>query len=147
MPDVQARVVIAAPPQAVFDYYAQYGRHTEWQPELVRAEVTTPGEVRPGTRGVETRRMLGREVSAAYEITEHEPPRRSAFRTLDGPMRPSGVASFAPDGGGTRMTFALDLNARGALRMLTPLLARVLNRQTRAHLERFKAIAERPDGG
>lgn len=46
MPDVRAEVVVAAPLQAVFDYYAEYARHPEWQPELVRAEVTTPGEAR-----------------------------------------------------------------------------------------------------
>jgi uncharacterized membrane protein len=143
MPDVHEAVVIAAPVQAVFDYYAEYARHPEWQPELVRAEVLTPGEVRPGTRGAETRRLLGRELSAGYEITEHERPRRSAFRTLEGPIRPRGVATFAPHDGGTRMTFELDLGARGVLRILVPLLARVLTRQTRAHLQRFKTIAER----
>jgi uncharacterized protein YndB with AHSA1/START domain len=113
-------VVVAASLQAVFDCYAQYARHPEWQPELVRAEVTTAGEVRPGTRGVETRRLLGRELSAAYEITEHQRPERSAFRTLDGPIRPSGVATFAPHDGGTRTTFQLDLGVHGPLRILTP---------------------------
>jgi uncharacterized membrane protein len=144
MADVRAATVIAAPVQAVFDYYAQYDRHPEWQPELVRAEISSPGPIKPGTQGTETRRLFGRTVSARYEITEHQPPLLSAFRTLDGPIRPHGVATFAEHDGSTSMTFELDLGARGALRLLAPLLARTLTRQTRAHLERFKAIAEQP---
>ena len=136
-------MLVCAPVEAVFDYYAQYGRHPEWQPELVRAEITTPGPVATGTRGVEVRRLLGRELSAAYEIVDHERPRRSAFRTLDGAIRPTGVATFASVDDDTRMTFELELGASGSLRILTPLLARILTRQTRQHLQRFKAIAER----
>jgi hypothetical protein len=56
---------------------------------------------------------------------------------------PHGVASFTQHDGGTRMTFELDLGARGVLRLLAPLLAWGLSRQTRAHPQRFKALAER----
>jgi uncharacterized protein YndB with AHSA1/START domain len=137
---VVVSTVIARPREEVFAYYEQYDRHPEWQPELIRAELTTPAPVAVGTRGIEVRRLLGRETAATYEITEHDPPRRSAFRVLDGPIRPSGLAKFEPEAGGTRMTFELDLGARGPLRLLAPLLAPRLRRQTTDHLRRFASI-------
>jgi uncharacterized membrane protein len=140
--DVEVSAVVAAPIEAVFAYYAQYDRHGEWQPELIHAELTGGGPVGPGTRGLEVRRLGRRELTSPYEITEHDPPRRSAFRTLAGPIRPSGVATFEPAGDGTRMTFALDVNARGPLRLLTPVIARGLGRRSREQLRRFEERVE-----
>jgi uncharacterized protein YndB with AHSA1/START domain len=67
---VRAAVEIDAPIQSVFDMYAQYGRHPEWQPGLLRAELTSGANVAAGTRGIEVRRMFGREVSFPYVITK-----------------------------------------------------------------------------
>jgi hypothetical protein len=73
----------------VFALYERYDR----QPELLRAALTTPGPVAAGTHGYEVRRMLGRETRIPYEVTEHDPPRRSSFRTLSGPIRFVGAAT------------------------------------------------------
>jgi uncharacterized protein YndB with AHSA1/START domain len=135
-------IVIGAPPEAVFALYERYDRHPEWQQELVGADITTPGPVGAGTQGVEVRRMLGREVRTPYEITEHDPPRRSAFRTFGGPIRFVGAATFAPVDGGTRMTFAVDVLAPLPLRPVAWLLARRVARGLPGHLDRFKGLAE-----
>jgi uncharacterized membrane protein len=135
-------VVVDRPLEDVFDYYAQYHRHPEWQPELLSAEFTTPGPVAAGSKGIEVRRLLGREIRVGYEITDHVRPHRSAFRTLDGPVRPIGIATFASAANGTRLQFELDLAARGPLRLLAPILALRLRSQIAAHLQRFKAVLE-----
>jgi uncharacterized protein YndB with AHSA1/START domain len=142
MPDVEQSIVLATPPATAFALYERYDRHPEWQTEMLRAELTTPGPIRVGTRGYEVRRLMGRETKVPYEITEHVPPHRSAFRTLSGPIRFVGAAEFAPEGERTRMTFTLDLVAVGPLRLAALLLARQVRRQVPEHLARFKALAE-----
>ncbi|MGA2013944.1 MAG: SRPBCC family protein [Solirubrobacteraceae bacterium] len=133
---------VDAPIDLVFDKYAQYERHAEWQTGLLRAELTSGPSVAPGTRGFEVRRLFGREMSFPYVITEHVAPHRSAFQTLQGPLRPAGIASFSAVAGGTRIEFEMDLGARGALRLLSRLLTPLFARQTQADLEGFKAWVE-----
>jgi hypothetical protein len=140
--EIRAAVDVAAPVESVFDMYAKYDRHPEWQPGLLRAELTSGGSVATGTRGIEVRRIFGREVSFPFVITEHVVPHRSAFRTLEGALRPVGIASFSPVAGGTRMEFEMDLGAQGALRLVSSLLVPLFARQTRADVERFKVWVE-----
>ena len=89
---------IDRPPEEVFAYLDQPERHGEWQTEIVSASVETPGPVGVGTRVRESRKMGGREQDSSYEITEHDPPRRSAFHGLAGPVRPVGVVTVEREG-------------------------------------------------
>jgi len=67
-------------PKDVFAYLDQLERHGEWQGEIVSATRETDGPVGVGTRVREIRKMGRREIDASYEITEHDPPHRTAFR-------------------------------------------------------------------
>jgi uncharacterized protein YndB with AHSA1/START domain len=138
----RAVIDIDGPIQSVFDMYAQYDRHPEWQPGLLRAELTSGANVAAGTRGIEVRRMFGREISFPYVITEHVAPHRSAFQTLAGPLRPAGIASFTSVESGTRMEFAMELGAQGVLRLASRVLVPLFARQTQADLERFRVWVE-----
>ena len=98
------------------------------------------GPVAVGTRGLEVRRIFGRQVAFPYVITEHEPPSRSAFRTLEGPLRPEGTATFtALERATSDGVFDWSSARRGRLRAVEPLLAPLFARQTQRDLERFKA--------
>ena len=74
---------IAAPIDEVFALFADYGRHAEWQTEMRRSAMLTPGPVRAGSHGYEMRRMLGRDVRVGFEVVEHDPPVRSMFRNAE----------------------------------------------------------------
>ena len=88
-------------PEEVFAYLDQYERHGEWQTEIVSTKVETDGPAGVGTKVREIRRMGGREQDASYEITAHDPPRRSAFRGGEGPVRPVGAVTVEPAGDGS----------------------------------------------
>jgi len=139
MASTYAAIEIDAPIESVFGLYSKYDRHSEWQPGLLRAELTSGGPVAVGTRGLEVRRMFGRQIAFPCVITEHEPPSRSAFRTLEGPLRPAGTATFVAMERATRMQFSMELGIRGVLRAVEALLAPLFARQTQRDLERFKA--------
>lgn len=99
-------------PEDVFAYLDQLERHVEWQSEVVSAEIVTSGTVGVGTRVREVRRFAGREMDASYEITEHDPPRPTAFRGLEGPARPGGTVTAEPLGDGTRSRVSIDFDPR-----------------------------------
>src|SRR5919199_6728078 len=108
MAPIVETVEIARSPQDVFAYIDQLDRHGEWQDQIVNVKVDTEGPTRVGTRATETRRVPGGPRQFTYEITEHDPPRRAAFRVLNGPVRPVGSITVEPSGSGSRVTLELD---------------------------------------
>jgi len=120
-------VEIAKSPQEVFAYLDDLNRHGEWQTQIESVELLTERPTRVGTRAVDTRRVPGGRQKITYEITEHDPPRRAAFRGLDGPIRPVGSVTVEAldDGQRSRLTLELDLVGHGLIgKLLAPLARR-----------------------
>ncbi len=131
-------------PQDVFAYLDEHERHREWQTEIVSSTVETEGPVRVGTRVHETRKVGGREQDTSYEITEHDPPRRSSFRGVAGPVRPVGVVTVEPVGDGTkaRLLIELDLIGHGFGKLIAPLARMQARKSVVQSHERLKAKLE-----
>ena len=118
-------IEIAKSPQEVFAYIDQLERHGEWQGSIVSVTRDTDGPTRVGSRATDVRKTPGGNQSVTYEITEHDPPRRAAFRGTNGPVRPVGAVTVEPLGEGrSRVTIELDLQGHGLLGKLTAPLAR-----------------------
>jgi uncharacterized membrane protein len=100
-------------PDEVFAYLDQLDRHGEWQEAIVSSRVDSEGPTRVGTRATDTRKVPGGPREFSYEITEHDPPRRSAFRGLNGPVRPVGTVTVEPLDGGSRSRVTLEFNLEG----------------------------------
>ena len=124
-------VEIDRAPADVFAYLDDLERHGEWQPEIVSTTIESEGPPRVGTRVKELRKFRGRQIDSSYEITEHDPPRRTSFRGLVGPIRPEGNVTLEPldEGRRTRLTLEFDLVGYGVGKLFAP-LARRHARQT-----------------
>jgi uncharacterized membrane protein len=137
-------IEIARPPEEVFAYLDELDKHSEWQDGLVSSRIETEGPVRVGTRVVDKRQVPGGPRDMTYEVTEHDPPRRSAWRGLDGPIRPVGSVTVEPVGDGTRSRVNLELNLEG--HGVGVLFAPFVNMQARKQVpksqERLKEILE-----
>ncbi len=97
----------------VFAYLDQQERHGEWQEAIVSSKVEGEGPVGVGTRVQEIRKIGNREQDTSYEITEHDPPRRSSFRGIAGPVRAVGTVIVEPIGDGSRSRVTLEFNLVG----------------------------------
>ena len=118
-------VEIARSPEDVFAYLDDLERHAEWQSDVVSSKRETDGPTGVGTRATDVRRVPGRTQSVTYEITEHDPPRKVAFRGVNGPVRPVGTVTVEPVGeGGSKLTIELDLQGNGLLGAIFAPLAR-----------------------
>jgi hypothetical protein len=76
------------------------------------------------------------------EITEYEPNRRHAVRTISGPLRLGGVRTFEAIPGGTRLTLAGGGRAGGFFGLAEPLLARAAQRSLWIDLATLKRLLE-----
>jgi hypothetical protein len=131
-------------PEEVFAYLDQLERHGEWQSEIVSARVETPGPVGVGTRVREKRQFRGREQDTSYEVTEHDPPRRSAFRGFVGPIRPVGTVTVEPvdDGSKSRVSIDFDLVGYGFGKLIAPLARSQARKSIAESQEQLKAKLE-----
>jgi len=137
-------IEIERSPEDVFAYLDDLERHSEWQPRILSTQVETEGPVRVGTRVREHRRIGGRNQDTSYEITQHEPPRRSSFRGIAGLIRPLGTVTLEPLEGGsrTRLTLEFDLLGHGIGKLFAPLARKQAHRDIEQSQERLKARLE-----
>jgi uncharacterized membrane protein len=135
---------IARSPADVFAYLDQLDRHGEWQEQIVAVRVDTEGPTRVGSRATETRKVPGGNRELTYEVTEHEPPRRVAFRGINGPVRPVGTVSVEPlgDGSSSRVRLEFDLVGKGAGKLVAPVARREARRQIPKDQVRLKERLE-----
>lgn len=118
-------VEISRSPEDVFAYLTDFSNATEWQENLVSANVEGPGPFGVGSRVKMTRRIGRAERKMTTEVTEHNPPRSFAFRGIDGPIRPIGKGTVEPVGEGrSRFTMELDFEGHGIGKLLVPLVVR-----------------------
>jgi uncharacterized membrane protein len=137
-------IEIERPPEVVFAYLDEPERHGEWQREIVSAKVESDGPVGVGTRVRETRKFGRREQDTSYEITEHEPPRRSSFRGIAGPVRPHGVVTIEPIGDGSRSRVSIEftLVGHGIGKLIAPLARMQARKSIADSQEQLKARLE-----
>jgi uncharacterized membrane protein len=141
---ITSSVEISRPPKEVFAYLDQLERHGEWQGAIVDVKVQTEGPTGVGSRATETRKVPGGARQFTYEITEHDPPWRVAFRGLDGPVRPIGKVRVQPLDGLTRsrVTLELELEGHGFGKLIAPLARRDAAKRVPQDQARLKELLE-----
>jgi uncharacterized membrane protein len=145
MAPISESIEIDRRPEDVFAYLDDVERHGEWQGQIVGVERRDDGPLRVGSRVTETRRVPGGDRTMTYEVTEHDPPRQSSFRVLDGPIRADGTISIEPigDGSRSRVTFTIDFKAHGlAGRVLLPVARTQARKQIPKDQARMKELLE-----
>jgi uncharacterized membrane protein len=137
-------IEIDRPQQEVFGYLDELDKHSEWQGDLISSRVETEGPTRVGTRASNTRKVPGGPQTMVYEITEHDPPRKSSWRVLDGPVRAVGSMIVEPIGDGTRsrVTAEFDLEGHGIGIFIAPLARMFARKQLPKDQAKLKAILE-----
>jgi Polyketide cyclase / dehydrase and lipid transport len=109
---------------------------------VLEAAQTTPGPPGVGARGRDRRRFLGRTTETEYKVTAYDPPRVFGVRSLSGPVPVRASYTVAPGSGGTRVESVADFDVRGPMRLLAPLLGRMIQRQHERDLQRLKELLE-----
>jgi uncharacterized protein YndB with AHSA1/START domain len=140
---IKHSIEINRPAEEVFAYLDQVDRHNEWQGQLVSTAIETEGPVRVGTRVVERRNVPGGARDFPYEITEHDPPRKTSFRGTAGPVRPVGTYTVDPTGeSSSRMNVELDLEGHGIGKLFAILARRQAAKEVPVDQEKFKELLE-----
>jgi hypothetical protein len=122
---LSASQVIERPPAEVFRFVAtdHFQNHPKWDPAVTSITKTSPGPIGVGTTARLVRTDRGRRVEGSMEVTEYQPVSSFTEVSRFGPFTLHARATLAPVApANTRLELVIDTRARGAIRLLLPLL-------------------------
>jgi hypothetical protein len=146
MSKIERSIVIERPMDAVFRFVHDPANDASWQTTLIESTKVDEDPVGVGTQIQERRRFLGIQVAMTREITEYEPPTRSAFRYIAGGAPMSGEYLLESDGAGTKLTATGYVEPRGFFQWAEPLFTAMAGRELEASLGHLKDLIEMSPG-
>jgi len=142
---VEESILIDRPPEEVFGFLSVRTNDPVWMASVTESEWLDPAApMGVGRRGRMVMQAMGRR-EFLDEVTEYEPGRRIAHRSVAGPMVIHTACLAEPVGSGCRATVLYEperLPGGVVGRLTAPLTARILRRTFRADLARLKELLE-----
>jgi uncharacterized protein YndB with AHSA1/START domain len=127
--------------EQVFAFLMDTDKLSTWQSNLIKTEKITAGPLRAGSRFREVRRLGRRESEIEGEITVFEPNKRFETKTLTKPQVMVSY-SFETENSGTRLTHKFVMLTSGFMRLLEPMIASSIKKESEADFESLKHILE-----
>ena len=141
--DVVNEIVIGRGRAEVAAYAMEAANDSTWIRAIKEASVVRGGEVVQGARVARRASMLGRSIRYVHEVAELAPGRVLDMRAVEGPFAMATRYEFEDAGEGrTRVRIRNRGGPGGPLRLLDPLMGRVVRRQVGKDLGRLKVILE-----
>jgi Polyketide cyclase / dehydrase and lipid transport len=137
---VDCAVEIGRSPEDVFDYVTDISREFEWNPRTKRVVKLTDGPVGVGTRW-QGEWIAGDPMFIDYVAFERPTSWRSVGRSRDFLVANEGRVDPTPDG--ARLRLHLELAPQGRLRLIAPLLGRIMRGRERRNVAAIKERLER----
>ena len=139
---VEGDITIERSVEDVFDFVADERNEPQYNPRMTRAEKISPGPIGVGTRFRSVMTGFGPVAEMTIEYTAYDRPKRLASTTHLSNMEIKGVLLFEPIPDGTRMQWIWDIQPRGFLKLIGPLVRRMGERQERAIWTGLKRLLE-----
>ena len=139
-----ASITIGASPRSVIEFIADPASAPRWMKALEVSEPLTPGPIRAGSRFREIQSAGGERIETICEVTEYDPERRYAWRSVsEGPARYGGGFTATPTAdGGTELRYEGWAETTGRLAQREEAWARQAQRDAEAELAAIKAAIE-----
>ena len=141
---VEESVGIARAPADVWDAIADYGFDAQWRAGLREMSPDPPGGPAIGTRVHEVVRSSGRDYVADTVVTELDPGVSYRFRGAGMIGDVAGGRAVRADEAGTGavFTYLVELRPTGGMRLMRPLLGRLVRSGLRKDLKRLRSLLE-----
>jgi len=129
------------PVEQVFAFLMDIGKLSTWQSNLIKAEQITAGPWHAGSRFREVRRLGRRESEIQGEITVFEPNKRFETKTI---TKPQVIVSYSleAEDGGTKLKHKFVMFTSGLMRLLEPMIASSIKKDSESDFETLKRILE-----
>jgi hypothetical protein len=142
MAHAENETIISRSPEDIYAFLAEGLNNQAWRSGIQAIALKTGAA---GALGAVYSQTLsgpgGRPIAGDYEITAAEPGKLLAFQVVAGPARPTGAYHFSDVPGGTKVRFTLDLQPKGLMKLVGPVIARTMEAEV-AQLAKLKTVLE-----
>ncbi len=143
MTRAELSIYIERDPAEVFAFVAEPANNPKWRSYVVESRWLDDGPMRPGRRGYQTSRILGRKMSVEAVIVEWDPPHYVLWQAVQGSATVRSWVRVVPQGTGCLVSGGAEGELNNpVMRLLTPLAARMMVRDARSSLVKLKAALE-----
>ncbi len=140
MKRVERTATVAAPPADLFAYLADLDNLDEWMAGIVKAEVTSGGELGVGTTARVVRALGSQQVEAPLTVAEFDPPRHLVITSEVSGMNVAASLDLSPAADDTTdLRFAMEIRGSMLTRFMEPMIAGAAGGEIDATLERLRA--------
>ena len=139
-----ASTEITRSPAAVWAFVTDMPQTPRWRTTVRSVEQPDPLAV--GTRFAATTRLLGKTWDWVLEVSALELETRFAYRIVEGVAKMTVEYQLEATDSGCRFTMSAESDGDGTLaRMLKPIAARTLRRESERHVANLKRLLESPE--
>jgi len=142
MSRIEESIEIKRPVDKVFAYTTEAKNWPKWQSFIPEAEQTSQGPMNVGTTFKGVSRMMGRSMKWTAIATEYESNKKWRKNITCGSLAIEEHVTYNPVEGGTTFTIVYDMKAGGFLKLLSPVMAGSMRKETKKSLGNLKSILE-----
>jgi hypothetical protein len=129
---------VARPRDVVFDLMADARHEPKWNSQVSTTELTSSEPIGAGT----TFRTVNRGQPFTATITRFDRPDRLTYDVVGKSMTIVGDLSFSGDTGGTSLDATFDMQPRGLLKLMFPLITSAVRKDFSKQLASFHEFCE-----
>jgi uncharacterized membrane protein len=143
MDAIELSIVIKRPIEESFAFLANLENDVKWHSAFVEVRKTSGGSLGVGARFLVFEGVLGRRTPGTeYEVTEYEPNRIAAWKTVSGSLQLKFWRTFERVESGTRFAVRYEGEPHGFLKLVWPLVTRMVKRQQGGDMRKLKELME-----
>ena len=140
MPKIQDSIEVAVPVRQTYNQWTQFEEFPKFMEGIQSVQQLDDTHVQWVAE------IRGKSRQWTTEITEQQPDKKVAWKTIDGEVKNDGVVSFEQIAGGqTRVNVQMDVEGESTAENVAGDLLGVVKGQVRGDLERFKQLIENRD--
>ena len=142
MARIEESIEIKCPVDKVFAYTTDAKNWPKWLSFMPEAEQTSQGPVNIGTTFKGVSRMMGRSMRWTAIATEYESNKKWGKNITCGSLAIEEHVTYNPVERGTTFTILYDMKVGGFLKLLLPVMAGSMRKETKKSLGNLKSILE-----
>ena len=137
MPKIQDSIEVHVPVRQAYNQWTQFEEFPKFMEGIQSVQQLDDTHVQWVAE------IRGKSRQWTTEITEQQPDKKVAWKTIDGEVKNDGAVSFEPIAGGqTRVNVEMDVEGDSSAENVAGDLLGVVQRQVHGDLERFKQLIE-----
>jgi uncharacterized membrane protein len=142
MIDLNVSTLIYRPVKQVFDFVSTPENDFQWQYGTLASVRLSEGDGGLATTFRSVGHFMGQRVESTFEVTEFEPNRIYAFRSLSGPLNSQTSCTFETTDASTKITISTQANPINFFQVNENILEKKMKKQLKDNLAMLKGLLE-----